>query len=268
MLLTIYHSFRFEFNFRIKNRMMPDLKAWSSVLWRSGLDLLFPPACATCEKEIDAVDGICLCDVCRVELSKKPEDCCPRCGDWNLKVTRTGSRCASCARHKVRFEHAAFLGTYDHELRRAVLQLKHPGQEALGLTLAELSVQQLVSTVESWLPDVIVPVPMHWRRKLIRGVNNPDILGEVWSRRMRLPLERGMLVRQRNTLPQADLLPDERFRNMRGAFRVASNYRLRGAKILLMDDILTSGATCHEAALTLCKAGANSVYVVALARAG
>jgi ComF family protein len=247
---------------------MLHLKVLTSNIWHAGLNLLFPPACANCEQEIEAAGGICLCDACRVELTKKPEACCPRCGDWNLKITRTGPRCASCARHKVRFEHAAFLGIYEHALRSAVLQLKHPAHEALALALGELSVERLATSVETWAPDIIAPVPMHWRRKLIRGVNSPEILGEVWSRRMRLPLERGLLIRRRNTLPQADLLPDERFRNMRGAFRVSANYRLRGAKILLVDDILTTGATCHEVALTLCKAGAKSVYVVALARAG
>jgi ComF family protein len=247
---------------------MPNLKAWTSTLWQSGLNLLFPPVCASCQAEMSEKDRIFLCPACRDELSQKPEACCPRCGDWNLKITRTGPRCASCSRHKVRFEHAAYLGAYDDAMRRAVLQLKHPGQEALALALAELSVQQLVSSVEPWSPDLIVAVPMHWRRLLSRGVNNPEFLGEVWSRRMRLPFERRLLIRKRNTLPQADLLPDERFRNMKDAFRVSANYRLRGAKILLVDDILTTGATCHEAAQTLCRAGAKSVYVVALARAG
>lgn len=247
---------------------LPNLKDWSGCLWHAGLNLLFPPVCAVCQRDIAEEDHICLCAKCRTELTRKPDICCPRCGDWNRKVTRTGPRCASCSRHKVRFEQAAFLGTYDDALRRAVLQLKHPGQEALALALGELSVRKLISDIAPWSPDVIVPVPMHWRRKLSRGVNSPEILGEVWSRRMRLPLERGLLIRKRNTLPQADLLPNERFRNMRDAFRVSENYRLRGAKILLVDDILTTGATCHEAAHTLCRAGAKSVYVVALARAG
>ena len=247
---------------------MANFKAWTSTLWHSGLNLLFPPECAVCQGEIVDGDTLCLCTKCRTELTRKPDKCCPRCGDWNLKTTRTGPRCASCARHKVRFEHAAFLGSYDHALRSAVLQLKHPGQEALALALGALSVQQLAADVQTWSPDLIVPVPMHWRRKFSRGVSSPEILGEVWSRRLRLPLERGLLVRRRNTLPQADLLPDERFRNVRDAFRISPNYRLRGAKVLLVDDILTTGATCHEVALTLCQAGAKSVYVVALARAG
>jgi ComF family protein len=252
----------------MKKQLVPHFKNWSASLWRSGLNMLFPPVCAACDKSIEGFDPIQLCALCRAELTRKKKACCPRCGDWNISTAHGKPRCASCARHKVHFEQAAFLGTYETALRTAVLKLKHPGNEALALALSELSVQQLAAEVGPWLPDLIVPVPMHWRRKWSRGVSGPEILGEVWSRRLRLPQEPGLLIRRRNTLPQADLLPVERFRNVRDAFRVSVKYRLRGAKILLVDDILTTGATCHEAALTLCRAGAKGVFVVAFARAG
>lgn len=247
---------------------MTKLKAWRSTIWRSGLNLLFPPACAACQAEIEGDDDINLCVTCRQALTVKHEPSCSRCGDWHITTQGNQPRCASCARHKVRFERVAILGKYDHLLRQSVLRMKHPGQEALALALGELSVCELGESVAEWSPDVIVPVPMHWRRRLSRGVNSPEILCEVWSRHLRLPFERRMLIRQRNTLPQADLSPDDRFRNMRNAFRVSANYRLQGAKILLVDDILTTGATCHEAAVTLCQSGAGSVCVFALARAG
>jgi ComF family protein len=125
----------------------------------------------------------------------------------------------------------------------------------LGARLAELRA------------DVIVPVPMFWTRRLLRGVNSPEILAESLAGRLDLPVLRRVLVRTRNTLPQFSLPPSERFPNVRGAFRVRRGYDLSGARVLLVDDVLTTGATSSEAARALRSAGAEAVLVAVAARA-
>ena len=241
---------------------------WKTNLRSAGLDLLFPPVCAACDKEISSEEKIALCDACQKEFTQPVGKCCPRCGGSHLSPSKSGTRCASCRRYRYRFSQVAFLGKYEQGLRRAVLRIKQPNEEMLSLALGKLSVERLAPTVRTWEPDAVAPIPMHWWRRLHRGVNNPELLGEVWARRLQIPLARGLLIRRQNTPPQADLPPPERFQNMRNAFRVAKNYRLEGAKILLVDDILTTGATCHAAAQALRERGAAEVGVAVLARTG
>jgi len=115
-------------------------------------------------------------------------------------------------------------------------------------------------------PDVVLPVPMHWRRRLMRGVNNPDVLAESLAKGIDVPDVPRVLCRCRNTLPQNKLQPRDRFRNVRGAFRLRKGYDLEGLRMVLVDDVLTTGATCSEAARVLKEAGASMVIAAVLAR--
>ncbi len=115
--------------------------------------------------------------------------------------------------------------------------------------------------------DLLVPIPMHWRRRLLRGANSPELLADRLARRLGVPVANRLLIRCRNTKPQADLKPKERFGNVRGAFRTAKGYGLQGARVVLVDDVLTTGATCSEGAKVLKQAGASMVGVAVVARA-
>ncbi len=115
--------------------------------------------------------------------------------------------------------------------------------------------------------DFLLPIPMHWTRWLARGVNSPELVASCLSRVLRVPVRRRILARRRRTAPQRDLSPAARFRNLAGAFRVRRRAKLRGARVLLVDDILTTGATCSEAAKMLKQAGAAMVAVAVVARA-
>ena len=110
---------------------------------------------------------------------------------------------------------------------------------------------------------------MHWSRRFRRGVNSPEVLADCLGRQLRVPVAAGLLACTRNTLPQKDLSPLDRFRNVRGAFRVRCRQaaRLRDSRILLVDDILTTGATCSEAAAVLKCSSATAVAAAVLARA-
>ena len=115
--------------------------------------------------------------------------------------------------------------------------------------------------------DVVIPIPMFWARWLHRGTNNPEVLASCLGKSLGIPVRRRILVRHRNTLPQADLPPSRRFQNVRGAFRVRRGATLKDARVLLVDDVLTTGATCSEAAKMLKRAGAAWVGVAVVARA-
>ena len=114
-------------------------------------------------------------------------------------------------------------------------------------------------------PDILVPVPMYWTRRIWRGADHAQLLGEGLADELQLPIER-QLVRIRNTPPQVHLNRTQRLANVRGAFRVADKPAVHGARVLLVDDVTTTGATANEAARTLLRAGASNVALAVLAK--
>jgi ComF family protein len=158
-------------------------------------------------------------------------------------------------------------GPYAGELREAVLRIKRSSEQALALTMGRLFSGRCVEALGAFMPDVIVPVPMHWSRRLSRGTNNPDLVAECLGARMSVRVDRIGLRRRRYTRPQAGLSPRQRLLNVRGAFRVRLGHTFLEARVLLVDDIVTTGATSSAAAGALKKAGAAAVVVAAIARA-
>ena len=141
--------------------------------------------------------------------------------------------------------------------------------EHLATALGHLFSQRRQRELAEFRPDLIIPIPMFWLRRLQRQVNSAQAIARALGRSLQVPVVGGLLVRVRNTLPQKDLSPADRARNVRGAFRVPPRRRhpSQGSRVLLVDDILTTGATCSEAAWVLKQAGAVAVAAAVLARA-
>ena len=184
----------------------------------------------------------------------------PRCGaledaDW----ATSPAGCPACHNLRLRFQTVIPLGPYDGALRDAVLKTKRSYHEQMSLALGQLLLRRRERELNDFHPDLVVPIPMHWTRRFRRGINSPELLAGCLGRRLRVPVADWLLVRTRNTLPQKDLTPQDRFRNVRGAFRVrrGRRRRLQGSRVLLVDDILTTGATCSEAAAVLRRCGRN-----------
>jgi ComF family protein len=159
------------------------------------------------------------------------------------------------------------LGRYERELREVVLKMKKPSGEALARTMGRL----LARRCSQWMGDlgitVVVPVPMHWFRYWGRGVNGPVVMASCLSQHLGVRMLPRMVFRHRNTFPQSRLAPKERFRNVRGAFGLRSGYVLAGSRVLLVDDVMTTGATCSAIAGILKRGGAAKVAVAVVARA-
>jgi len=145
--------------------------------------------------------------------------------------------------------------------------MKHPQHENLALAMGRLLGQKRFSELDELEAEIIVPVPMYWKRRLRRGTNSAELLARCLGRKLGLPVRRRLLVRCKNTQPQSELSAKKRFSNMRGAFRVRLPQQLKDVRVLLVDDVLTTGATCSEAAAVLKKAGAAMVAVAVVARA-
>lgn len=250
------------------HRFSTSLVGWGRRWGRVGLQLLFPPRCTYCDVELSAlVDDLLLCEDCRYLLGPTDWRFCRRCGAPVEVEEAMGPSCQPCQAVGLKFDATISLGAYRDHLRNAVLRMKRPAGRALAMAMGRLFQRRRGNDVASLHPSLVVPVPMHWRRRLVQGVNSPDVLAECLARELAIPMAPEALRRARNTIPQANLPPRRRFANVRGAFDVGSGYDLRGVHVLLVDDILTTGATCSEAARVLKAAGASSVSVAVVARA-
>jgi ComF family protein len=127
--------------------------------------------------------------------------------------------------------------------------------------------EQATSLLAPWNPHAVLAVPMHWTRRVRRGVNSPQLLARTLAATLGVPVADHVLVRRRRTAPQASLSPRERAQNVRGAFQTRRHRDLNGARLVLVDDVMTTGATVKEAARSLRRAGAEAIHVVVLARA-
>jgi ComF family protein len=158
------------------------------------------------------------------------------------------------------------LGRYRGDLSSAIVHTKLKHKEPLTLALARLLFDRRREAIVQLRADMVAPLPMHWLRRWRRGVNGPDLLAEVLAAKLRVPMKFRLLKRARLTTPQTDCSPSERRSNQRQSFRLRRGARIQGQRILLVDDVLTTGATTNEAAKILLKSGAQSVFVAAIAR--
>lgn len=232
----------------------------------NSLDLLFPPKCALCQGEMESSSGeLLLCPTCRDQLVQSVGFRCPRCGGSTPRSIAPGQRCYHCRTNPLHFKRAVAIGVYQGALKQAVLDMKRPERVPLTMAMAELFWNARGGEIEAFQPDLVVPIPMHWWRRLWQGTNSPELLAEILGRRLQRPVAARMLRRRRGP-PQTNLSAHRRRLNLRGAMRVRWRRDLSGLRVLLIDDVLTTGATCSEAARALRKAGAADVVVAVLAR--
>jgi len=223
-------------------------------------DLFLPSVCAACGADDVAEAGLCAaCNVKLLSLVSLPY--CPRCGATvgpNIPIREDG--CAACDTTLPRFARVVRLGPYTEPLRSIVRDLKYSRWQGLCGHLGCLLGEAVETTCEAESFDLAMPVPMHWRRRLARGSDHARVLGRAVAGRLDLPLG-DELIRVRHTPPQVGLPRSKRAGNVRGAFGVSRPAAVEGAKIVLVDDVTTTGATANEATRALLGAGALRVVL-------
>ena len=241
---------------------------WS--LLAAARDLVLPAHCAACGAPAPADGRFPLCERCgRALAALLAAGHCPRCGRGAGPYAFDLDGCGLCRGRPVRHDGAVRAGPYVEPLRGLVLALKYARRVELGPVLGRLLSERVALAPWADRVDFVVPVPLHWSRRAWRGFNQASYLAhEVARAAGRRLAERGLL-RVRPTPHQTRLPPGLRAENVRGAFRVRRGAAgLKGAHVLLVDDVMTSGSTVGECARTLKAAGAAAVYVAVLAVAG
>jgi ComF family protein len=242
------------------------LTAFGRNLLAGARDLVYPGHCMLCGRSLPPTQEH-FCGVCRVDALTDPHESCPRCaGTVGPFATPTG-RCRTCRDESFAFERVVRLGPYDGLLREVVLRLKQQTAEGLAELLGAIWAEQAAARFAALHADVLVPVPLHWMRRWRRGYNQSAALSQGLSLRLRLPCQSSWLRRIRNTPRQTSQTLAGRKMNVRGAFRARGGAALKGRSVLLIDDVMTTGATASEAARALRDGGAGRVVVAVVARA-
>lgn len=229
------------------------------------LDVLLPPICHICHAFIPDAGKLHICPNCRDRLPLVSSPLCPICG---IPFVGTGSdhRCGACLTHPPHFDSARAHFLYEGPIRDLIHSYKYNQRTHLRYPLALLTLEGVSRFLTDQNPHVIVPVPLHRSRLRQRGFNQAVLLGSVLSRQLSLPMLPDALVRTRPTEPQIELSAAERRLNVKGAFSVNRTGLVAGKRILLLDDVMTTGSTMDECAKELKKAGADMVIAATIAR--
>ncbi len=250
-------------------------------------DLVYPPQCVFCVIELAEFpcDGVALCDECRAKLAPLQQATCSLCGaalDGAAATVATTAAvlqsshdlspniakgCRHCRELHFAFGTVVSHGRYRGELREAVLRMKHPSGDALAIAMARCLARSRHSELAALSPDLVIPIPMHWSRRMSRGANSSELLAHGIAKSLGVRHDDRAVVRFRRTRRQTDLLPEQRPENIRGAFKLRLGRNVAGVRVLLVDDVLTTGATANEVAALLLKHGAAAVTIAVLARA-
>jgi len=235
-------------------------------LARSGLDVLFPPACAVCGAA-RAGAGRHLCWECREQVEPVTHPYCALCGDPVAGRIDHAYICTLCTRHPRHFSRARSAVRYDGPAAELLKQLKYRNAVWLRRELAAWLCLALELHFDPASFDVVIPVPLHHTRLRARGFNQAALLAVELSRRMNIRYLRGTLVRHRKTPTQTRLTAAERTANVADSFRIKRKGLLAGCRVLLVDDVMTTGATVNECARVLREQGCTEdVQVVTVAR--
>jgi ComF family protein len=230
-------------------------------------DVIFPPRCITCGTILEEHGPLPFCPRCTAGIRYIRSPLCPRCGIPFTTKEGEDHLCGECLVTRRPFALARAVGLYEETLLTAIHLFKYRRRIGIGKVLGSIMADFAGEIWDMKVFSVIMPVPLHRKRLRERGFNQAVILARKIAKRFALPLDFLTLRRELFTAPQVGLGREERSINVRGAFAVRKPERTAGKRVLLVDDVYTTGSTLVECTRTLLDAGADSVAILTLARA-
>ena len=237
-------------------------RRWAGAL----LDLVFPPFCPVCRARLGEERRGPLCGGCWSAVGRLAPPWCRVCGGIAGPGLAPLPLCAACRRRPPGFDYARAAACYDGVVREALHAFKFRGRWTLAAPLGDLLVEAVAGRLPDGNPDLLLPVPLHPRRERERGFNQASLLARRVGRSLGCPVREAVLTRVVATRSQTELDAAARRANVRNAFEVRRPALVAGRHVVLVDDVLTTGATLSECARRLREAGASRVGALTVAR--
>lgn len=231
-------------------------------LSRVVLDFVLPAFCGICDKPLEENERV-VCEECISQIQLISEPYCLRCG----KPTKGEKVCRNCFVHPHKLLRIRALGVYTGVLASLIHLLKYTRRLSLAIRLGKMMSKLVMEDNFLSKTHLIIPVPLHSTRMRERGYNQSELLAKNMGDYLNIPISKKALLRVRNTKSQTRLSPEQRIENVKGAFTVKESAHIANKHILLVDDVLTTGATLDECAIALLNGGASAVYAVTCAAA-
>jgi len=243
------------------------------VIFRRTLDalasVLFAAPCRVCGEALENASRIPICADCLGNFERIAEPLCQCCGRpfvSPLAAEAATPLCRLCRVGFFGFEQARSFAVYDDALSEAIVLLKYEGVRPLGDWFAARLAEAMARGGSAWRVDAVAPVPLHPERMRERGYNQAELIARPLAKRLGLPLEAHLLARTRPRPPRLLLSRRERWESVRGAYATRPGRKVDNLRILLVDDVMTTGATLDACARALKKAGAAAVFGVTVGR--
>lgn len=228
------------------------------------LDLLLPPDCLLCAHPLTSSSSTNLCPDCFSHVTPVGAGHCTCCAQ-HFQSPASNHLCGNCLQQPPAFSIVHAAGIYQGTIKDAIHRLKYRGQLTLARPLGDLVLTSLTERDKAFIPDKIIPVPLHIKRLRKRGYNQALEIARPIAKGLNVPLDVKMLQRVRHTPHQQGLSAKDRRKNLRNAFTLTS--KPVAEKILLIDDVMTTGETLRECSRTLKNSGAQEIRVAVAGRA-
>ncbi len=224
------------------------------------LNLLYPPRCPLCDQILTGKDGLC-CRKCEKDLPWISGPTCMKCG--KMIAEEEEEFCDDCRRYHHRFDRGTAAFAYTGQLRHSIYRMKAENRRDYLDFYADAMVRALKPYLGRWKPECIVAIPMHWQKKWKRGYNQSELLAKKIAERTGILLERSWVYCCKKTKEQKKLGRKERENNLSGCFAFRQPEK-RFRRVLIVDDIYTTGSTMDELAALLKEQGTQEIYFVVL----
>lgn len=223
------------------------------------LNAIYPKTCPFCDKILEEGSEICL--PCASKLRYVEEPSCKKCGKQLMKEEQ--EYCYDCATAKHLYKRGVATFAYDEMVSKSIYKFKYHNRRTYAGMYGKAVAERHRKLIASWNADVLIPVPIHTGKLQKRGYNQAELIAVQLGKWLELPVDSKILKRVRRTKAQKELNKSERKKNLENAFKITSNV-VKYNKVILVDDIYTTGSTIDECARVLMEAGVKEIYFISL----